>query len=159
MFMKKSLWAIAIILSIISCHGMTVTCGRLEKVSAGEFHSLALADDGTLWSCGGRSDIHYQLGLGSGVYNVNTLQQVKGENGNGYLQYIVAFDAGWYHSLAADSNGVCYSFGHDTSGQLGNGPTKLDWDVPYRINGYGDLNEDTNVVYVSAGINRGRWGC
>ena len=109
MFTKKSLLVLSISLSIFSGHGVAVTCGRLDKVSAGEYHSLALADDGTLWSCGGNN--WKQLGLGSVISEANSLQQVLGENGSGHLQKIVAFDAGWYHSLAADSTGVCFSWG------------------------------------------------
>jgi alpha-tubulin suppressor-like RCC1 family protein len=90
MFTKKSLLILAIILSIFSGHGAAVTCGRLEKVSAGEFHSFALADDGTLWACGDNSD--YQSGLGGSVDHTYSLMKVLGENGNGHLQNIVKFD-------------------------------------------------------------------
>jgi alpha-tubulin suppressor-like RCC1 family protein len=62
----KLLLIFAASLFVIIPASMAVTCGRLEKVSAGEDHSLALADDGTLWSCGGNSG-YYQLGLGGDV--------------------------------------------------------------------------------------------
>ena len=151
MLSGKSFLILAASFFAIAAPSLPVTCGRLEKVSAGEDHSLALSDDKTLWSCGGASDNHYQLGLGSGVYHISTLTQVRGENGSGYLRNIIAFDAGWYHSLAANSDGVCYSFGTDDKGQLGNGTVLGDWDVPRRINGYGDLGQNTAIVYVSAG--------
>jgi alpha-tubulin suppressor-like RCC1 family protein len=111
MFTKKSLLVFAISLFIITGSSLAVTCGRLEKVSAGEFHSLALADDGTLWACG--RNYYKVLGIGGSVSNFDTLQQVLDENGSDHLKNIVAFDAGWKHSLAADSDGVCYSFGTD----------------------------------------------
>jgi hypothetical protein len=38
-------------------------CARLKSVSAGEFHTLALADNNTLFACG--SNESFQLGLGS----------------------------------------------------------------------------------------------
>jgi hypothetical protein len=38
-------------------------CARLKSVSAGETHTLALADNNTLWACGDNS--LWQLGLGS----------------------------------------------------------------------------------------------
>jgi alpha-tubulin suppressor-like RCC1 family protein len=150
MFTKKSLWVFAISLFIITGSSLAVTCGRLEKVSAGEDHSLALTDDRSLWACGGHIG-YYQLGLGGDAHDVNTLTQVLGENGIGHLLNIVAFDAGWYHSLAANSAGICFSWGTNNFGQLGNNPPSGHWDVPHIVNGYGVLSEDTNVVYVSAG--------
>src|SRR3989339_1897846 len=120
-------------------------CARLTKVSAGEDHSLALADDGSLFACGG-SYGNYQLGLGGNAYNILSLQQVRGENGIGYLKNIVAFDAGWYHSLAADADGVLWAWGNTTSGQLGGGSAVDYWAEPQRVNGYGDLDENTPIV-------------
>ena len=115
MFMVKSFLILASSLFVFVCPCIAVTCGRLEKVSAGEDHSLALADNQTLWACGGKYNNYYQLGLGEGedAHDVNMLTQVLGENSNGHLQNIIAFDAGWYHSLAANSDGVCFSWGTD----------------------------------------------
>jgi alpha-tubulin suppressor-like RCC1 family protein len=149
MFTKKSLWVLTISLSIIFGHGMAVTCGRLEKVSAGEFHSLALADDGTLWACGDNSD--YQSGLGSSVDHTYSLMKVLGENGIGQLKNIITFDAGWYHSLAAAQDGTLWSWGTNTNGQLGIGNTKEDQYLPVRVHD-GDVNttlgylEDINDI-------------
>jgi alpha-tubulin suppressor-like RCC1 family protein len=92
---RKSI-LIAIVLSFFAGNAtMAVMCARLKSVSAGEEHSLALMDDNTLWACGGSYYNHNQLGLGGGVYNVLSLQQVHGENGVGFLQNIATYDAGW----------------------------------------------------------------
>ena len=109
MLSKKSLLITITLLFFISNVSMAVMCARLQKVSGGENHTLALMDDNTLWACG--SNTLKQLGLGSGIPYVYSLQQVLGENGNGYLENVVAFDAGWKHSLAADANGTLWSWG------------------------------------------------
>ena len=150
---KKSLQISIFILFFVSNISMGVICARLDAVSAGENHSLALMDDNTLWACGG-SSYEYQLGLGGNVYNVLSLQQVKGENGNGYLQDVATFDAGWYHSLAADSNGTLWAWGNNTNGQLGGGSGVSYWDVPQKVHGVNDvgyLSDTVDIVYVSAG--------
>jgi alpha-tubulin suppressor-like RCC1 family protein len=63
MFTGKSFIALAASFFIMAGHGMAITCGRLEKVSSGEDHSLVLSDDGTLWSCGWNEN--KVLGLGA----------------------------------------------------------------------------------------------
>jgi alpha-tubulin suppressor-like RCC1 family protein len=90
-------------------------CAQLTKVSGGEYHTLALAEDNSLWACGSNND--YQLGLTDEVSYSLTLQPVLGEGGIGVLENIVAFDAGWFHSLAADADGVLYAWGQNTHGQ------------------------------------------
>jgi uncharacterized repeat protein (TIGR01451 family) len=152
MLSVKSLLATALCLLFISNISNAVMCARLKSVSAGEDHTLALMDDNTLWACGG-SNGDYQLGIGGNAYNVLSLQQVKGENGVGFLRNVVSFDAGWYHSLAADTNGVCYSWGKNTSGQLGGGSPSIVpyWDVPREVNGVGGVGHLPHIVYVSAG--------
>jgi len=124
-------------------------CVKLTAMSGGEDHTLALADDNTLWACG--SNGFKQLGLGVNVGQVSTLQRVHGENGNGFLNNVIIFDAGWYHSLAADSVGTLWAWGHNTDGQLGNGPDLDDCNSPTKVNGNGDLGLTTFIKYVSAG--------
>jgi len=117
MLSKRTLLILSVLSLLISNVSMAVMCAKLEKVSAGEDHSLALMDDNTLWACGGKIDC-YQLGLGGNVYAILSLKQVLGENGVGFLEDVVTFDAGWFHSLAADSNGTLWSWGTNTHGQL-----------------------------------------
>jgi len=105
MLSRKSFLVLAGIILIAGNITMANMCAKIKRVSGGEYHTLALMEDNTLWACGGTSLYNYQLGLGSEVYGVVSLQQVKGENGVGHLENIVAFDAGLLHSLAVDANG------------------------------------------------------
>jgi len=149
MLSRKSFLLLVICLLCINNISLAVLCARLQSASGGEYHTLALMDDNTLWACG--DNTYYQLGLGSSVNRSLSLEQVKGENGVRFLENIKAYDAGWYHSLATDTNGICYAWGTDNYGQLGNGSGQNNWEDPNRINGYGDLEENTDIVYVSAG--------
>jgi alpha-tubulin suppressor-like RCC1 family protein len=124
-------------------------CARLKSVSAGEFHTLALADNNTLFACGDNSA--WQLGLGSDRSPVYSLKPVKGENGIGYLKNIVTYDAGLVHSLAADINRAIWAWGTDEEGQLGNGPGRYDYQYPIRVLGVDGNGTLSHIVYVSAG--------
>lgn len=68
-------------------------------------------EEGGIWYYGDK-----QLGLGSNVPYSYTLDQVLGEDGEGVLQNIATFDAGWYHSLAADTNGTLWAWGKEKYG-------------------------------------------
>jgi uncharacterized repeat protein (TIGR01451 family) len=148
---RKFLLIMVLCLFFISNTSSAVMCARLKSVSGGEDHTLALADDNTLWACGGRWDNYKQLGLGSGVYNVQSLTQVKGENGVGFLKNIATYDAGWEHSLAADVNETIWSWGYDNYGQLGNGPGNDPCYFPTKVHGPNNVGYLSHIVYVSAG--------
>lgn len=153
MLSRKSLLIAVVLTFFISNISMAVMCARLKHVSGGEDHTLALMDDNTLWACGGSFNNHNQLGL-DGAYNVLSLQQVLGEDGEGFLQNVATYDAGWYHSLAADANGTLWAWGYDDYGQLGNGANQTDWEVPQKVHGVNDVNylsDTVDIVYVSAG--------
>jgi alpha-tubulin suppressor-like RCC1 family protein len=129
-------------------------CGKIKSVSCGEYHALALMEDGSLWSCGDNSLM--QLGVGKSTgYDALRLERVLGLNGGGFLKKVACFDAGWKHSLAADVNGVLLSWGTDTEGQLGNGngnnnPSSYPIKV-CDIDGVGYLSDARQIVAVSAG--------
>ena len=105
---RKSLSISLVYVLFVSNICLADLCLKLKDVSGGEFHTLALMEDNTLWACG--SNGYKQLGLGS-VTGALTLEQVKGENGIGYLQNIATFDAGWKHSLATDADGTIWAWG------------------------------------------------
>lgn len=147
-------WSLSVVLSVFlfSQTFASSFCTKLVDARCGEFHTLALDTHGNLWSCGGKNGVYILLGIGNISGNVPSLQRVKGLGGNGFLKNIIAFDAGWYHSLAVDADGNCYSFGYDYNGQLGNGPYEGSSNVPTRVHGLNnDANGLKNIVMVSAG--------
>jgi alpha-tubulin suppressor-like RCC1 family protein len=124
----------------------TVTCAHLKSVSAGEYHTLAIADDNSLWACGHNG--WWETGLGRDISSVSSLKQVRGENGIGFLRNIVSYDAGWKHSLAVDINGTIYAWGTDDCNQLGNGYGPQNSEFPAKvldINGTGFLSHIVDV--------------
>ncbi|MEW6447431.1 MAG: stalk domain-containing protein [Bacillota bacterium] len=86
-------------------------------VAAGESHSLALKEDGTVWAWGSNSS--GQLGdgtvLDSPPYCRCNPVQVAG------LRNIIAISAGGNHNLALDRDGTVWAWGLNVNGQLGDG--------------------------------------
>jgi alpha-tubulin suppressor-like RCC1 family protein len=86
---------------------------NFKDISMGSFFSLALKSDGRVFSWGGGSS--GQLGIGTDVSNRSTPVQVVNESD------FIAISAGSGHSLALKSDGRVFSWGFNTSGQLGLG--------------------------------------
>lgn len=82
-----------------------------EKISNGQYHTLAINDDGTLWSWG--LNTHGQLGLGNNT-NFSSPQQIG--TSNDWLE----ISAGSAHSLAIKSDGTLWAWGNNQNGQIGN---------------------------------------
>jgi RHS repeat-associated protein len=88
--------------------------GSANVLAGGEFHSLAVKSDGTVWAWG--YDADGELGDGS-TANRSTPAQVPGVSGAS------AVAAGDLHSLALTSGGLVKSWGANSFGQLGDGTT------------------------------------
>ncbi|WP_257449697.1 RCC1-like domain-containing protein [Archangium lipolyticum] len=86
----------------------------VTSVAAGGAYSLALRQDGTVWSWGYNSN--GQLGDGT-LVNRSTPAQVSGLSG------VVSVTAGNGFALALRDDGTVWSWGEGYSGQLGNGTT------------------------------------
>eukprot|EP00877_Chromochloris_zofingiensis_P012093 jgi/Chrzof1/7137/Cz02g12140.t1 len=85
---------------------------RVVSAACGSNHTLAIAENGSLWSCGR----NHQGQLGNGVFEDNLqLSPVAGIRG----ARIVAAAAGACHSMALASDGSLYTWGHGAYGQLG----------------------------------------
>ncbi|ETR71714.1 MAG: hypothetical protein OMM_02282 [Candidatus Magnetoglobus multicellularis str. Araruama] len=91
---------------------------NIVDLAAGENFSLALSDNGTVWSWGDNS--YGQLGIGSDSSKIDSPQRVL------LLTDIMDIDAGYAHALALQENGTVWSWGNNSKGQLGNGKTGQD---------------------------------
>ena len=90
---------------------------RVTAVAAGAYFSLALREDGTVWSWGENSV--GQLGNGF-TYDSTVPVQVVFPEGT----VITAIQARRGHALAIDSQGQGWAWGLNTDGQLGDGTTQ-----------------------------------
>ena len=93
---------------------------KIVKIAAGQGHSLALADDGTVYTWG-RNDTGQ---LGNNTTTDAMLPVAVTVTGTPMSnKTIVEIASGARHSLAIDSSGKVYAWGHNGSGQLGNNST------------------------------------
>ncbi|AEC01473.1 fimbrillin family protein [Parasphaerochaeta coccoides] len=127
----------------------------VAAVSAGDYHTMILKKDGTLWATG---DNQYgQLGDGTSgaVNNKSTPVRVKDtSDGSGFMTDVAAVYAGTNHTMILKNNGTLWATGRNDFGQLGDGTTGTvnNKNTPVRVkdttDGSGFM---TDVAAVSAG--------
>jgi hypothetical protein len=113
-------------------------------VAGGQYHSLALLRNGTVYAWGLNNDGQVGNGTSSGAENlgggdcacIDTPVQVQG------LSNVVAVAAGSYSSYALEADGTMWAWGDNTYGELGNGTTTAS-DVPVEI---GSLIGDVTAI-------------
>ena len=99
---------------------------RIVALTSGNFHTLALAEDSTVWAWG--NNTYGQIGNGTtSSSGVNTPFQLP-------LTGIVDIAAGQNHSYALKSDGTVWVWGWNYFGQLGDGTT-LDNPNPQQVIG------------------------
>ena len=106
------------------------------QVAAGQFFTLALRSDGTVWAWG--ANALGQMGNGTTSEAQLTPVQVSGLTGT------VAVSAGYDHALALRSDGTVWVWGGNRFGQLGNG-SFADQTSPVEVAGL------TGVTQIAAG--------
>jgi len=119
------------------------TISRLTQpsIAGGEFHTLALKDDGTVWAWG--LNVDGQLGDGTKI-DSSTPVQVTGLPANAT---VTAVSGGASHSLALLSDGTLWAWGFNFNGELGDG-TFTDSSTPVQVTG---LPAGATVMAISAG--------
>jgi uncharacterized repeat protein (TIGR01451 family) len=93
----------------------------IVAIAAGDFHSLALKSDGTLWAWGANLD--GQLGDGANTNQVTPVQVVDPADGSGFLTGVAATAGGDKFTIARKTNGEVWTWGNNNWGQLGDGTT------------------------------------
>ncbi len=113
---------------------------NVVAVAAGDFHSLALLQDGTVRAWG--FNAYGQLGNGN-TTNQSSPVLVSG------LANVIAIAAGGQHSLALLADGTLRAWGANDSGQLGDGTT-VSRSLPTPVSGLSTPGT-ANVVAIAAG--------
>lgn len=98
---------------------------NIKQISAGYFHSLALAEDGTVWRWGGYGDSRFHFPI---VYATNTPVQIETPG------KITAISAGGMHDVLLNEDGTVWACGYNTLRQLGNNFVFNEvLDIPVRV--------------------------
>ncbi|KAK3605151.1 hypothetical protein CHS0354_000820 [Potamilus streckersoni] len=107
------------------------------QISAGYAHSLALKNGGELWAWG----LNANGQLGDGTSGINANKNIPTRIGKSVVEY-TQIAASQTHSLALKSNGELWAWGWNFSGQLGDGTSGTNVNVPApkrigeNVNGY-----------------------
>ena len=110
--LKKVLFSIILIIGFFF---LTDAYGAVSpKIAAGEYHTVALKTDGSLWAWGDNGDGQ----LGDGTTAGKSVPTPIGSDHN-WAQTA----AGYYHTLALKTDGSLWAWGDNWYGQLGDGTT------------------------------------
>ncbi|MBT3274423.1 MAG: hypothetical protein HN368_14795 [Spirochaetales bacterium] len=97
----------------------TGSLSDIIAVAAGNDHSMALKNDGTVWTWGSNGSGQ----LGNPTYAVDSTLpvQVVGLGGAGFLTGVVSIAAEYYQSFALRNDGTVVAWGYNVDDQLGDG--------------------------------------
>jgi alpha-tubulin suppressor-like RCC1 family protein len=130
---KNRGFLLACLVTLVSFFGVIATSGTslatTPQIAAGDYHTVALKSDGTVWAWGYNSSGQ----LGESPYTImkrTTPAQVSSK----ILNSVTAVAAGSSHTIALRSDGTVLAWGHNSYGQLGDGTTT--WrDTPVQVSG------------------------
>lgn len=91
----------------------------ITQISVGEYHTLALRHDGTVWAWGANG--YGQIGNNT-TTSAPLAVQVQ-TSGSTYLENVSSIAAGRLHSMAVTDDGTVYAWGDGQYGQQGRGDT------------------------------------
>ena len=111
----------------------------ITAIAAGNDHSVALKNDGTVWCWG--YGVQGELGDGQNVPRLLPVH-VLAPSGSGYLTGIIAIASGVEddHTLALKNDGTVWTWGYNAQGQLGDGTT-MDSNIPVQAIGLTGITE------------------
>ena len=134
-----------------------------EKVQVGSSHSLALKQDGTIWSWGNNTSainttepIQIEKGKYKETKKIETPEgttQTTTTEKEIDLNNIKDIAVGYNHNLALDSEGHVYSWGYNGYGQLGDDSTSTK-EIPTRIESLEEIEKVYCYKDVSMAINK-----
>ena len=101
----------------------------VSAIAAGDYHSIALKDNGTMWTWG--YNRYGQLGDGTATTR-SSPAEVTG------ISDVVAIAAGTYHTVALRLDGTVWTWGANWKGQLGDGTT-TDRTSPFQVPGLSEI--------------------
>src|SRR3712207_1303242 len=89
--------------------------GGVEQIAAGQSHTLALKEDGTVWAWG--DNFFGELGNGINGIKADSPEPVRVKD----LEGVRAIEGGGWFSLALKEDGTVWAWGYNQDGELGNG--------------------------------------
>ena len=114
-------------------------------ISAGNYHTVYLKEDGTVWATGKNENGQLGDGTTTGKYNPVQVLDVSGNP----LTGVVEISAGRDHSVFLKGDGTVWAVGLNSSGQLGDGTNTLRTNPVQVVDASG--NPLSGVVRINAG--------
>ena len=114
-------------------------------ISAGNYHTVYLKEDGTVWATGKNENGQLGDGTTTGKYNPVQVLDVSGNP----LTGVVEISAGRDHSVFLKGDGTVWAVGLNSSGQLGDGTNTLRTNPVQVVDASG--NPLSEVVSLNAG--------
>jgi alpha-tubulin suppressor-like RCC1 family protein len=111
----------------------------VTAISAGNLHTVALKNDGTVWAWG-------YNGFGELGDGTSTDRYTPVPAGGSLLTGVIAISAGGYRTVALKNDGTVWDWGYNLHGELGDGTgTNTNRNTPVQVEGM------TGITAISAG--------